>query len=96
VLAPVPGFAVADEAQARHDVVRGVLHLLGPATPKQVAGYLDAPVADVKARWPQDAVPVDVEGRAALGAGGRPDVPGRRTCRRRPAAGPYDLYLQGT
>ena len=44
------------------DPVRGVLRLLGPLTPKQVAGYIDAPVKDVKAQWPEDVAPVDVEG----------------------------------
>ena len=44
------------------DPVRAVLRLLGPATPKQVAEYVDAPVKDVKARWPDDVVPVMVEG----------------------------------
>lgn len=44
------------------DVVRGYLHLLGPATPKQVAAYVDAPVRDVKDHWPADAVEVVVDG----------------------------------
>ena len=43
VLRPVPGFAPAAAAPERLDVVRGYLRLLGPATPKHVAGYLDAP-----------------------------------------------------
>ena len=38
------------------------LRLLGPATPQHVAGYLDAPVKDVKAHWPDDAVEVTVDG----------------------------------
>ncbi len=44
------------------DVVRSYLHLLGPATPKLVAAYVDAPVKDVKDRWPHDAVEVSVDG----------------------------------
>ena len=62
VLRPIPGFAPADEVPERLDVVRGYLRLLGPATPKLVAGYLDAPVKDVQAHWPGDAVEVDVDG----------------------------------
>ena len=44
------------------DLVRAVLHLLGPCTPKQVADYVDTPVACVKQRWPTDVVEVSVEG----------------------------------
>lgn len=45
--------------------IRAYLRLFGPATPKQVAAYLDAPVAEVKARWPDDAVDVLVESSPA-------------------------------
>src|SRR5205085_2271879 len=70
--------------------------LLGPASPKMVSEYVDAPVRDVKARWPEDVVPVEVDGvrldvlAADLDALLRP-----------PAAdgvrllGPFDLFLQG-
>jgi hypothetical protein len=95
VLGPVPGFAMADEAEPRHDVVRAVLHLLGPTTPQLVAGFLDAAVADVKQRWPADAVAVELDGqrREALEA----DLPSLEqgpveTVR---LLGPYDLFLQG-
>ncbi|WP_165446746.1 DNA glycosylase AlkZ-like family protein, partial [Cellulomonas biazotea] len=80
------------------DVVRQVLHLLGPLDARQVAGFLDAPVQDVRARWPRDAVPVDVEGSArdlleedlpGLATAARPD--GDRVVR---LLGPYDLFLQ--
>jgi Winged helix DNA-binding domain len=97
VLRPVPGFVPAAEVPEHLDVVRGYLRLLGPATPKQVAGYLDAPVADVRAQWPADVVEVDVDGerrwllddeatRMSLDA----DPPsGVRLL------GPFDLFLQG-
>ena len=62
VLQPVPDLAPADATPDRLDVVRGYLRLLGPATPKLVAGYLDAPVKDVEAHWPEDAVEVSVDG----------------------------------
>jgi hypothetical protein len=95
VLQPVEGFARAPRPQRRHDVVRGYLRLLGPATPKLVAAYLDAPVADVKGRWPEDAVECRVEGERrwvleedadALAAG--PPPGGTRLL------GPFDLFLQ--
>ena len=93
VLQPIAGFEPATTAPERLDVVRAYLRLLGPATPKLVAGYLDAPVKDVQARWPDDVAEVDVEGeRRWLLAedADRPDDP--------PAAtrllGPFDLYLQ--
>jgi hypothetical protein len=92
VLRPVPGLAPTAEVPDRLDVVRGYLRLLGPATPKQVAGYLDAPVKDVQTHWPDDAVEVSVDGerRWTLDTdaldGDRPD--GTRLL------GPFDLFLQ--
>jgi Winged helix DNA-binding domain len=96
VLRPVPGLAPAPEVPEHLDVVRGYLRLLGPATPAHVAGYLEAPIADVRARWPAGTVEVTVEGerrwllddaatRAAL------DVPPPEGVR---LLGGYDLYLQ--
>ncbi|WP_245743666.1 winged helix DNA-binding domain-containing protein [Geodermatophilus poikilotrophus] len=95
VLRPVPGLVPADTVPPHLDVVRGYLRLLGPATPKLVAGYLDAPVGDVRARWPEDAVEVAVDGERrwllAEDAARIGDVP--------PATGvlllgPFDLFLQ--
>ena len=94
VLERIAGFAAASAALPRHDVVRAYLRLLGPATPKHVAGYLDAPVREVKARWPADAVEVSVAGTPAWvlasDADGLADAG--------PAAtrllGPFDLFLQ--
>ena len=95
VLQPIPGFAPATTVPERLDVVRAYLRLLGPATPKLVAGYLDAPVKDVQARWPEDAVEVDVDGERALARW--PATPtGCSTTRRRApgCSGPFDLFLQ--
>lgn len=69
VLRRIPGFEpamfghLAGGAVPRFDVVRGYLRFFGPASPPQVAAYLDAPVRDVRAAWPQDAVPVTVAGQ---------------------------------
>ena len=88
----------AKRAPAALDVVRAYLHLLGPATPKLVASYMDAPVNDVKARWPEDAIEVEVDGErrwvlvadaAALDAAGADPGAVR-------LLGPFDLFLQAT
>jgi winged helix DNA-binding protein len=94
VLRPIPGFTVADDVPEHLDVVRGYLRLFGPATPRHVAGYLDAPVADVAARWPDDAVEVSVAGErrwllaADLERAGSGPAAGVRLL------GPFDPYLQ--
>lgn len=79
------------------DPIRAVLHLLGPCTPKQVAEYVDSPVASVKERWPTDVVSVGVEGeqRSILADDVAtltwpPDVSGVVAL-----LGPFDLFLQG-
>ncbi|WP_422741476.1 winged helix DNA-binding domain-containing protein [Micromonospora sp. WMMD754] len=93
VLQRIPDLTPRDPG-GRFDLVRAYLRLLGPATPKHVADYLDAPVKDVKARWPQDAVEVTVDGEkrwllaadeAALTSA---DVTATRLL------GPFDLFLQ--
>lgn len=96
VLEPIPGFARAAAAPERLDVVRAYLHLLGPATPRHVAGYLDAPVKDVTARWPADAVEVSVEGETrwmlaadAVKLTGEAEAPAATRL-----LGPFDLFLQ--
>lgn len=113
VLRRAPGFPAAQvgaverdgatgDGDGAHDLVRGVLHLLGPATPQDVAAFLDAPVADVRRRWPADAVEVAVAGARASVL--TEDVPALRDAAE-PAAGasgdpvvrllgPYDLFLQ--
>jgi hypothetical protein len=85
-----------DGDDGRLDVLRGLLHLMGPMTPKQAAVFLDSTVKDVAARWPADAVPVQVDGVEAQMLESDTDA------LRDPASadvvrllGPYDLYLQG-
>jgi hypothetical protein len=94
VLQPMPGFVPTGRPDGRHDVIRGYLRLLGPATHKQVAEYLDSKVMEVKAYWPGDTAEVTVDGErrwilesdeSALAA----DMP--RLTR---LLGPYDLFLQ--
>jgi Winged helix DNA-binding domain len=94
VLQRIPGFTRATAAPDRYDLVRAYLRFLGPATPKHVADYLDAPVKDVKARWPADAVTLTVDGqeRWVLAADSDRLAAGRaRTTR---LLGPFDLFMQ--
>lgn len=97
VLRPVPGWSgPAAVVPARLDPVRAVLRLLGPTTPKHVAGYVDAPVREVKARWPEDVVPVEVDGVTLevlvddVEALADPASAGETRL-----LGPFDLFLQG-
>ncbi len=94
VLQPVPGFVPADTVPKRLDVVRAYLHLLGPATPQHVAGYLDAPVADVKVRWPDDAVEVAVDGQRRWLLAADADRLGAPPPAVTRLLGPFDLFLQ--
>jgi hypothetical protein len=78
------------------DPVRGVLHFLGPATPKLVAAYVDAPVAEVSARWPEDLQPVEVEGqRLDALADDVPALSGAEASGVVRLLGPFDLFLHG-
>ena len=78
------------------DPIRAMLHLLGPMTPKQVAAYVDSPVKDVKAHWPEDVETVTVEGEerqvlsADAGALRSPPDPAGLVR----LLGPFDLFLQ--
>lgn len=63
VLRPIAGWqGPAPDVPPRLDPIRAVVHVFGPTTPKLVAGYLDAPIRTVKARWPADVVPVTLDG----------------------------------
>jgi len=95
VLRRVPDFErAARTSEQQYDVVRAYLRLLGPATPKHVAAYLDARVKDVTARWPSDVVEVSVEGepRWVLSADAGALTSDRVTTTR--LLGPFDLFLQ--
>lgn len=80
-------------APERLQVIRGYLRLLGPATVKDVATFLDAPVAEVKAHWPSEAVEVDVAGTRAWLLPGPDAAPPPADLVR--LLGPFDLLLQG-
>jgi hypothetical protein len=64
VLRRVPGLEpnllarLGGEAQPQLDVIRGYLRVFAPARQRDVAAFLDAPLKDVKAQWPTDAVEV--------------------------------------
>ncbi len=93
---PHPAWGPAEDplaAPERLQVIRAYLRLLGPATERDVAAFLDSAVAEVRAHWPEDAVRVDVDGRQAWAL---PDVGSAAA----PAdlvrlLGPFDLLLQG-
>jgi hypothetical protein len=53
------------DVRALQRLTIGYLTLLGPATPADVAGYLDARRADIAEVWPDGLVEVSVDGRAA-------------------------------
>ncbi|MFE9917738.1 winged helix DNA-binding domain-containing protein [Micromonospora sp. NPDC005553] len=94
VLRRITGFRKAGTAGDRFDLIRAYLRLLGPATPKQVADYLDSPVKDVKAHWPDDVieVTVDREVRSLLAADEEALASADGTVTR--LLGPFDLFLQ--
>ncbi|MEU8086834.1 winged helix DNA-binding domain-containing protein [Micromonospora sp. NPDC049101] len=94
VLRRITGFAKAAAPGDRFDLIRAYLRLLGPATPKHVADYLDASVRDVQARWPDDVieVPVDGEVRSLLAADEQALVSAAGAGTR--LLGPFDLFLQ--
>lgn len=78
-------------APAALQPIRSYLRFLGPATPRDVAAFLDAPVASVKAHWPEDAATVSVAGRQAWMLG-EPVEPASDPVR---LLGGFDLLLQG-
>lgn len=98
VLRRIPGWprrsagAAADPSAAPEHLqpIRTYLRLLGPATPAEVAGFLDTTAAVVKQHWPEDAVEVRVEGKRKWLLGElREAEPVARLL------GPYDLLAQG-
>ena len=79
-------------APAHLQPIRNYLRFLGPASPQDVATFLDSPVAEVKAHWPDDAVEVKVEGETRWWLDGAEPVDHDQELVR--LLGPYDLLLQ--
>ncbi len=94
VLQRTAGFKKAVASGDRFDLIRAYLRLLGPATPKHVADFLDAPVKDVKAHWPEDVIEMMVggEARSLLAADEQALESADATATR--LLGPFDLFLQ--
>ncbi|WP_432519396.1 DNA glycosylase AlkZ-like family protein [Kineococcus sp. SYSU DK006] len=59
----LPDLRVPEAAAGTDRLVRRYLHLLGPATPADVAGCLQVSVADVRAAWPDGLAEFSVDGR---------------------------------
>jgi hypothetical protein len=88
-----PGPAAHPLSAPRHlQPIRNYLRFLGPARPADVAGFLETSVGEVKAHWPEDAVPVKVAGTARWWLGGDEPEPDRGLVR---LLGGFDLLLQG-
>ena len=86
------GIAAEPERAPEHlQPIRAYLRLLGPATPAEVAGFLDTTAGLVKEHWPEDAVQVGVgvKKKWLLGELSEP----ARVVR---LLGPYDLLVQGS
>lgn len=94
VMQRIPGFAPAARAAPGDRIIRDYLRLLGPATPKHVADYLDAPVQDVKARWPADATEVSVDGQTRWAMAADIDGLSAGPAKVTRLLGPFDLFLQ--
>jgi hypothetical protein len=94
VLQRIKGFNKAAAASDRFDLIRGYLHLLGPATHKQVSEFLDAPLEDVRARWPSDVVEVGVDGETRWLLASDAEALEEADAKVTRLLGPYDLFLQ--
>jgi Winged helix DNA-binding domain len=101
ILQTIPGWPKRDPGPAedpssapeRLQPIRNYLRFLGPATPNDVAAFLDAPLADIKAHWPADAVEVKVDGRTGwMLEGSDGSDHGSDLVR---LLGGFDLFLQG-
>jgi hypothetical protein len=97
VLRRIPRWRGPAASVPKHlDPVRGALRLLGPATPKLVAGFIDAPVREVSAQWPDDVTAVEVDGaRRDVLAEDAAALRGAEATEVVRLLGPFDLFLQG-
>ena len=83
---------LADEAEARLDVVRTHLRFWGPSTIADVAGFVDTTATQVRAHWPDDVDAVDVDGEERFVLTG--DEPAGDAAGVLRLLGPYDPFLQ--
>lgn len=94
VLQRIPNFRPAKSVDERFDVIRAYLRLLGPATQKHVADFLDSPLKEIKSRWPEDAVEVSVGTEKRWILAGDEDQLAAKPTKATRLLGPYDLFLQ--
>jgi hypothetical protein len=88
---PIPRWRVPGEARDVGWLLRSYLALHGPATQADAAAYLGTSGARVASAWPDDLVPVTVEGRKAWALEAPEDVEDVAFVR---LLGPSDPYLQ--
>lgn len=97
VLLPRPGAVVPTNVDVPRlqKLIKAYLALLGPATPGDAAGYLDARRADVQDIWPQDLVEVTLDGRTVwLPAERLAELEKARPPELVRLLGPFDPYVQ--
>ena len=88
-----PGPAADPLSAPQHlQPIRNYLRFLGPARPADVAAFLETSVSEVKAHWPEDAMPVKVAGAERWWLGGDEAEPDSGQVR---LLGGFDLLLQG-
>ena len=90
-MSPIPRWTVPGAARGVERLVRAYLALHGPATQADAAAYLGTTGPHVKPAWPEDLVPVTVEGRKAFALEAVADVPEASFVR---LLAPSDPYLQ--
>ena len=84
-----------NDPRALGQLISAYLSLLGPASPAEVAGYLQARRAEIAALWPADLAEVTVDGRLAwLPAGQLPALRAPRPPELVRLLSPFDPYLQ--
>ena len=87
--------ATGNDEKALRSLALGYLTFLGPATPAEFAGYLEARRRDVEQHWPEGLAEVEVDGRTACLPEAQLDA-----LRAAPDAelvrllGPFDPFLQ--
>lgn len=84
---------LADDAEPRFDVIRNYLRFYGPADRKEVAAFVDMPLKEVTARWPDDTIEVTT-GRFVLADDEDALREGRAAGGVVRLLGPFDPYLQ--